>query len=367
MSLKKIILSVCFFSIFSSLFSQIVPKKPAPTEYSWRIFQDAKFAFDKGDFANAMNLANKAKANRVAESDYEVYILDTALSPLAVRRAGENFDSVLEVLEERDQTEAINIIKHYLELHGEDFFQYSIHKMKDWIEEKRVYPEADFLIGQIYRFEGEYKTAIDFYEKARLESKFLDIPEQLYDILYEMADLLLHQNESEKYKQALLLILDKDENYKNEVLRRAMLKIIDTNKNSNVDRFFDLFRVSSPKTLNALYNISVIFERENELENSLFSSALGTVESFSHILDSISGRDSSFEYKSLALFLKKIGDYEDIVLWCEENHFWDYFIDFCKKCSARGDIIFANATLEVLAENAPDSYCRAAAKACIVR
>ncbi len=364
--MKKLILSAVLLLSFS-LFAQVVPKKPVSSEFSWRILQDAQFAYDKGEFSKAMNLANKAKANRVAESDYEVYILDVALSPLAVRRAGENFDSVLEVLKERDQTEAISIINRYLSLYGEKFFQYSVHKMEDWVEAKRVYPEADFLIGKIYRLEGEYKTAIDFYEKARLESSFLDIPDQIFDILYEMADLMLHQHENEKYKQALLLILDNDSNFKDNVLRRAMLKIIDADKASNVDRFFDLFRASSPKTLNALYNISVIFEEEGEVENSLFASALGTIESFGHILDSISGRDANFEFKSLAVFLNKIGEYEDISLWCEQNHFWDNLIAFCKKVAARGDIIYANATLEVIAENSPDPYTRSAAKASIIR
>ena len=365
--MKKIILSLVLTFASFAIFSQVVPKKPESSEFSWRILQDAQFAYDKGDFAKAMNLANKAKANRVAESEYEVYILDTALSPLAVRRAGEDFDAVLEVLKERDQSEAISIIKRYLELYGPKTFQYSVHKMEDWVKAKRVYPEADFLIGKIYRLEGEYKTAIDFYEKARLESDFLDIPEQLFDILYEMADLMKHQGESEKYKQSLLLILDNDPNYKDTVLRKAMLKIIDANKAGNVDRFFDLFRVSSPKTLNALYNISVIFEEENEAENSLFASALGTVESFSHILASISGRDANYEFSTLALFLKKIGEYEDICQWCDQNHFWDNLIAFCKKVSARGDIIYANAMLDVLAEASCDPYTRAAAKASIIR
>ncbi|WP_407428699.1 tetratricopeptide repeat protein [Treponema sp.] len=365
--MKKIFLSVIFMFFFTSVFSQIVPKKPQPSDYSWRILQEAQFAFDRGNFATAMNLANKAKANRVAESDYEVYILDVALSPLAVRRAGESFDSVLEVLKERDQSEAISIINRYLKLYGETYFQYSVHKMEDWVDEKRVYPEADFLIGKIYRLEGEYQTAIDFYEKARLSSSFLDVPEQIYDILYEMADLLNHQGKTEDYKQALLLILDNDPNYKDIVLRRAMLKIIDANKSSNVDRFFDLFRASSLKTLNALYSISVIFDKEKESENSIFCSALGAVESYSHILDSISGRDAGFSYTTLALFLEKIGEYEDIVLWCEENHFWNYLIDFCNKCIERGDIIYANSMLEVISEYAPDAYCRKAAATAIVR
>ncbi|MBR1402554.1 MAG: hypothetical protein IJ558_14090 [Treponema sp.] len=365
--MKKFVLSAWLLLAFSSLFAQGVPKKPESSEYSWRILQDAQFAFDKGEFSKAMNLATKAKANRVAESDYEVYIFDVALSPLAVRRAGEDFDAVLEVLKERDQTEAISLINKYLERYGAAYFQYSVHKMEDWAREKRVYPEADFLIGKIYRLEGEFKTAIDFYEKARMESTFLDIPDQLYEILYEMADLMYHQNETEKYKQALLLILNNDKNYQDDVLRRAMLRIIDANKAENVDRFFDLFRVSSPKTLGALYNISVIFEKEGEAENSLFSSALGTVESFSHILTSISGRDASYEYTTLALFLQKIGEYEDITEWCEGNHFWNYLIDFCKKTAARGNVLYANAMLTIIAEHAPDSYCRAAAKMSIIR
>lgn len=365
--MKKIILSLFLIFVSLSVFSQVVPKKPESDELSWRILQAAQFAFDRGEFSKAMNLANKAKANRVAESDYEVYILDVALSPLAVRRAGDDFDAVLEVLKERDQIEAISIINRYLELYGTKFFGYSVQRMASWVQEKQVYPEADFLIGKIYRLEGEYKTAIDFYEKARSKSSFLDIPDQLYDILYEMADLIRLGNNNEEYKKALLLILDNDPSYKDIVLRRAMLKIIDANKPSNVDRFFDLFRASSPKTLNALYNISVIFEEEGEVENSLFASALGSVESFSHILDSISGRDTGFEFTTLADFFQKISEYEDIRIWCEQNHFWENLINFCRKICIRGDILYGNAMLEVISENSPDPYTRSAAKMCIVK
>ncbi|MCR4821265.1 MAG: hypothetical protein K5873_00140 [Treponema sp.] len=365
--MKKLFLSVLLISNFYLLFGQIAPKKPVPSQYSWRILQDAQLAYDKGEFSKAMNLANKARDNRIAESDYEVYILDVALSPLAVRRAGEDFDSVLEVLNEREQVEAISIINKYLDFYGEKYFQYSVHRLEDWVKEKRVYPEAEFLIGKIYRLEGEYKTAIDFYEKARSESSFLDIPDQLYDILYEMSDLFYHQMENEKYKQSLLLILDNDPNFKDNVLKRAMFKIIDANKTSNVDRFFNLFRASSPKTLQALYNISVIFEEEGEKENSLFVSALGCIESFSHIFESISGRDSNFEYKSLADFLKKLSEYEDIRQWCDNNHFWNYLIDYCKKVSERGNVLYSNSMLEVIALNSYDPYTRAEAKNIIVR
>ena len=365
--MKRTILSVLFICTISSLFSQIVPKKPETSELSWRILQDAKFAYDKGEFSTAMNLANRAKANRVAESDWEVYILDVALSPLAVRKAGDSFNAVLEVLNERDQTEAISIINRYLELNGEAFYAHSVSKLKDWVFDKRVYPEADFMIGKIYRLEGEYKTAVDFYEKARLASSFLDIPDQQYDILYEMADLMKHQNEIENYKQALLLILDKDPHYKDQVLKRAMLKIIDSDKAINVDRFFTLFRASSPKTLAALYNLSLIFEEEGESENSIFASALGAIESFSHILESIDGRDSKYEYTDFASFLSKISEYDDIILWFENNNFWNNLIAFAKKIAARGDIIYANAMLEVMAKNAPDLYTRQAATEIIVK
>lgn len=365
--MKKIALFIVSFFLISTAFAQVAPKKPVPSEYSWRILQEAQFYYDNNNYSNAINLALKAKENRKEESRWESYTLDMSLSPLAVRRAGTEFSEVLPVLVEREQSESINLINKYLKLYGPEKFGNSVYKLKAWIDEKSVYPEADYLIGKIYQVEGEYKSAFDFYEKARSAANFLDVPDQVYDILYSMADLSYQNRNYEQYEQVLLLILSKDPNFSDSVLKNAMLKVIDTNNKKNVDRFFTLFRCKTTFTLKALYKLSEIYEKREEYNNSLFCSALGAIEGFTQIFESISERDAGFSFTTINNFIEKIGEYEDIMNWCEENKFWDSLISFAEKCAYRGDIIFANSFLKALSVSIPDSYYRSAAFSKIVK
>lgn len=355
----------CFLSFVRMCYADDA-KKSYGKDVSWRLLQNAQVAFENTEYGLAMNLANQAKEKRLEESNYEADVLVNALSPLDVRNAGSEFESVLAVLAERDQLEAISVIRQYLDLYGAEHFKNSVYDMLAWIEKKGVYPEADYLVGKIYRLEGEYSTAYDFYEKARVECDFLDVPDQIFEILYEMADLAEQMGRRDQYEQILLLILSNDENYDDAVLRRALFRIINADRPESIDRFFMLFRADSVKTLSALYDIAAVFEENGEKENSLFCSALGTIEAFTHIHDSISGRDSGYEFSTFAGFLTKVAEYEDIVQWCNENRVWDFFILFCKKSAAKGSVRFSNAMLGIMAENLPQQYWRAVALNSIV-
>lgn len=365
--MKKIALSVLvlFFSFLT--FAQIAPKRPVPSEYSWRILQEAKALYDQNDLSGALNLALKAKENRKAESDWENYILENALSPFEVRRVGNEFEKVLPVLEEREQKDALSIIRKYLDLYSTERFHDSVYELKDFINAKSVYPEADYLVGKIYQVEGEYKAAYDFYEEARLNADFLDIPDSVFTILYSMADLAKLSQNDESYEQALLLILSKDESFNDNVLKNAMIKIIDSNKSANVDRFFALFRTESPLTMKALYELSKIKESQGETRDSIFCSALGSVEGFTHIFNSIQETDQDYEFTTLSEFLNKISSYDDICAWCVQSNFYDFLIDFGEKARSRGDEVFANALFMTLASNIPNDYYSSAAERKVAR
>lgn len=365
--MKKIALSllVLFFSFLT--FAQIAPKRPVPSEYSWRILQEAKALYDQNDLSGALNLALKAKENRKAESDWENYILENALSPFEVRRVGNEFEKVLPVLEEREQKDALSIIRKYLDLYSTERFHDSVYELKDFINAKSVYPEADYLVGKIYQVEGEYKAAYDFYEEARLNADFLDIPDSVFTILYSMADLAKLSQNDESYEQALLLILAKDESFNDNVLKNAMIKIIDSNKSANVDRFFALFRAESPLTMKALYELSKIKESQGETRDSIFCSALGSVEGFTHIFNSIQETDQDYEFTTLSEFLNKISSYDNICAWCVQSNFYDFLIDFGEKARSRGDETFAHALFMTLASNIPNDYYSSAAERKVAR
>lgn len=360
--MKKIAFPFVFLFLSFLSFAQIAPKKPVPGEYSWRILQEAGALYDQNDLSAALNLALKAKENRKEESGWESYVLENALSPFEVRRAGDEFEQVLPVLQEREQKEALGIIGKYLDLYSPGRFHNSVSELRSYIKAKSVYPEADFLIGKIYQIEGEYKAAYDFYDEARRNSDFLDIPDQIFEILYSMADLASLTDNDEACEQALLLILSKDPSFDDNVLKNAMLKIIGADKKDNASRFFSLFRADSPLTMKALYALSKIYERHGEYNSSLFCSALGSVEGFTHIFNTLYEYDQNYSFTGLPDFFAKISYYADICQWCIDSNFYDFMIDLGEKAGKRGNLIFSEELLSILAANIPDQYYQTAAE-----
>lgn len=359
--MKKSVL-LCGLLLSASLaFSQVTPKKPEYSNYSWVIMENAKVAFDSGRYGEAMRLANRAKQNRTAEINWEVYILEKATTPLAVRRVGETFSEVIKILREREEHDALEIIEKYLRLHGTEFYDDSISKLVSWLKAKTVYPEADFLIGKIYQLEGEYKLAYDFYERARLERAYLDIPNQVYDILYAMADLAKDSKHDDEYDKALMLILDSDESYKNSVLKKSMIRFIDANRADNVNRFFLVFRAENKNSIKALFSLAKEEEETGFAEQALFSTSLAAVEAFTHVLTALSERDTSYEYTTLADFFRKCGVYEDIRNWCTKNKVWDIFFQLAERSEKRGKLIFSQSLFRTMAENVPENYWRSRA------
>lgn len=358
---KKIAFGLVFFVSAFAAFCQPTPKRPEAEKYSWRILENAQVAFDSAKYSEAMNLANQARESRKAEITWEVFILEKALSPLAVRRAGESFADVLKILAERDENNAIELINKYLRRYGTEFYDDSISNLVSWIREKTAYPEADFLIGKIYQIEGEYKTAYSFYEKARQEREYLDIPNSVYDILYAMVDLARDSKNDEEYEQALLLILDSDKYFKDEVLKTSFIRILNADKPTDVDRFFKLFRANTSNTLEALYELGNIYEKQGRREESLKCSALASIEAFTHIYEAICERDNSYEYTTYSDFLMKCSNYTDVLEWGYQNHVWETMFLMASRVNDSGKTKIAKQFFYVMSKSMPDSYWRAKA------
>ena len=331
-------------------------------EAPWRMLEQAQVAYDSGNYGVALNLANKAKENRALEINWELNVLENALSPQQVKKAGDHFDDVLSVLAERDSNEAIALIKQYLTLHGESFYENSITRLLEWLNKSIVYPEADFLTGKIYQLEGEFALSANFYEKARVEAEFLDIPDLKYDILYAMAALAEEQGTSEEYEQSLLLILSTDENFQNAILQRSFERIIDADTRDNVDRFFTLFRCAANHSIPALYELCLLYRSRDSMNESFKCATLGMLEAFTHMLESLQEREMSYRFTDLASFFTIVGSYRDFRIWTQESHVWELFFLFVEGAELRGRTVFAERFYEVMSESIPDVYWRAQAQ-----
>src|SRR5574344_647137 len=352
---KFVVFTAVFFSALICIFAQTI-KRPDSAHKDWRILEKAQVAYDNGKYGDAVRLVNSAKDSHVLEIKWEEQVLTRALSPSAVRKAGDSLDDVIVILKERDENAAVDLINSYTKRYGEKYFDNSISQLTSWIEAKEVYPEADFLLGKIYRLEGEYQLSEMYYEQARNNSKYLDIPDQRFDILYAMAELAHDKNDLETYEQTLLLILDEDQYYNDDVFMTALIRTIDFDKPKSFEKFFELYRSDSDHSIQALYLLEKLYEERDQQEKALRCAALGVVDSFTHILASIKERDSQFVYTDFSSFLLKTAKYDDIVDWGKSNNVWELMFVFGKLCGQRGKLVFARSAFTVFSDALPDTY-----------
>ncbi len=336
-----------------------------PEEYSWRMLQKAQTAFDQRDIGLALKYADTAKINRKKELTWSITTLEQAMKPVAVQKVGDNIDNVVSILKERDANDALAIIENILANFSKEYFDFSIQNLKNHIKKYSEYPEADFLIGKIYKLEGEYELSHTFLLQAWQNAHLLNIPDEKYDILYELASLAEIRGNRETYEKALLLIIAEDENYiQNSIetsVSRSIVKALKTG--TDLNKFFLLYRNSSYFSMKAFFALADLYNKEQQsVENNdlndkvLTMSSMGVVTAVSRIEDVLKTRKLEYTYTTFETLLKDIASYEDIVTWGIKYDVWKGFYIFALSVFKSGQSNFAQELLSVLAQYSPDEY-----------
>lgn len=349
---KKVCFFVfCFLSLF--LFGSVRKDKIGVCQKAYR---NALYFFDSEEYGKALKYSEDAILFRKQMIEYEMETLKTSLSSRAVHSAGDNIKDILSILEERKETATINIIESYIQKKGYDFFDNSISNLLNYMDSLSVFPEAQKLIGDIYKLEGEYDFAEKYYLLALKNASVLDIPDEKFDILYMLAEISEFKKDYKSYEVRLLNILGEDNNYKNKSLRKAMINTISGNNRASVDKFFKLYRADSDLSLNAYIKLSEYYLSIKQYKKALELSSLAVITSFTKISKSLESRNLEFHTSSLSEFLNECSFYNDIIEWGSENNVWKSFTSFSKIVIANGYCDFAKELLTILVDYLPDPY-----------
>ena len=148
------------------LFSQssLVVRKPTGDDY-WYILKEAQDAYDFGNYGNCIALAEKAKAKRKEQIKWEQYTLDQSQRLVIIRNAGDELKNVTKAMEDAKQKNALAIVNQYLETYGSGKFKGSFSALLKFINQNNSYPEADYLIGRVYKLEGEASLATVYLKR----------------------------------------------------------------------------------------------------------------------------------------------------------------------------------------------------------
>jgi len=351
--MKKIFLFFTFIFFVCSSFAIDLINEPSVQAY-----RDAKELFLNKEYGQALNKCEEALTFRKKNVLEEIEILSNALKPRQVQKAGDSISAVLKVLNERNEKNPSFIINKYLKLKGNEYFNDSIQQLMNHIKQKEEYPEVYKLIGDIYKLEGEYTFAEEYYKKALANSDILNIPNDKYELLYLLAEISEINEDFERMEIRLLNILVDDETYSHKALSKAMKNTILQNKKDSFEKFFQLYRGNNYFSLKAYSKLANYYFDNGDLDKAFNFSALNVITSVTKIQEIISKRNISYEYKNLESLLYQVQYYDDVIDWGDENEIWSSFNLLAKISSELGNKDFAIKLLKSIAQYSPDEYWR---------
>lgn len=354
---------ICLF-IFDCIFYSLVfaqhinsVRKPSGEEY-WYILKQAQNAFDSTKYGDAIKLAENAKQKKKEIAEWQSFILDQTQKNYKVRKAGDYLEEILPILKDKNYNEAVSIINKNLELYGMDFFHGKFSELCKWVDSSYIYPEADYLIGKIYKLEGEADLAYQYLIRAYDNLLRLDVPDVKYDILYEMAEISEMKDDIENYEQKLLAVLMDDKFYTDEGFMNALVRIIEQNKVDSVNKFFLLYRSENDISIKALVLLNEYYSGLEQNDKAIRCAALGSIAAVTRIEETLKDRLIDYSYKGFSDLLEKATLYSDIVDWGNDNDIWKLFYNLAVTTNICGDKVFAKSLLSILTKYEPEEYWR---------
>ena len=363
---KIIVFIFISLAISAFLCAQSVPRKVQKGQEAWRALKTAVTAFEMKDYGTAIEYAEKSRHIRMQDAQWQTYILESTLKKARVRRAGDDLDRVMPVLKELGLNDALEIINYHFDKIGSGYFKNSYAKVFEYIPVFSHYPEADFLLGRIYRLEGELEIALGYMKSAYEYSINLDVPMEKYDLLYNIADLSKDLGRYEDFEKYMLLVVKDCEQYNDHGFMKSLRRIIDGDTGESVDKFFLLYRCDNTLAMKALIELSEFYKEMGENEKTLRCTSLASIMAVTKLEDVIGQRMNDFEFHGLGHLLKLCERYPDIVEWGSRNNVWKLFCSFAESAGSNGKILFARKLLLVLSESEPEEYWRRYASEIII-
>ena len=134
-------------------------------DQSIKSYRQAIIAYDSMDYGSALKYSEDAILYRKQYIESQISALKKSLSAKRVQVAGDNIQSILQILEQRNEDACINIINYYLKIKGIDYFENSMQKLLKYLEDI-CFPHGTFTVDELADLSNEEIIKI-LLDKAR--------------------------------------------------------------------------------------------------------------------------------------------------------------------------------------------------------
>ncbi len=178
----------------------------------------------------------------------------------------------------------------------------ALHLFLQAQEKKRIYPEVEIAVGDIYKIQGEIILAEKQYLKAYDQKDAFEVPEDKYTALYRLVRLYKEQQDYIKWAKVLDDVLREDQDYYRDRFERLYDTFLKVYLESGMDRLLVLYRLEGKHATYAHGELGEHFNR-----------------SYVNTLDRTKKRQLA-EYAMVHYLFASVTLFTDVI---DEIRFWD--------------------------------------------
>lgn len=335
---------VLFFSGASPSSAQ--PLQQGSGEPAWLSLERGKRAFGNKDFGEAIMQFDSAIAVRRGIFTTAAARLDQALEAKAAVTAGDSINNVLAAFAAEDFLQRdyarltagrssvsksfleslrrerlsdshrafIEVLLLVLEYRPMEAMNDSISTLRNRVRLLITYPEAEYWKGRVFFVEGELSLAELQYKRAYSMIPALEIPDELYTILYSMAELYDARSDFVAWENVMKGIVGSNDKDIDAFLREAMMATL---LDDGFNRFMTLYRLKPSYSLDANAALASFYlERGRAL--ALMHAAVAVNMTLTRAIAMLELKDRNYSWKSLEEFLLMAARRKDITAHLQE-------------------------------------------------
>ncbi|MEI6876252.1 MAG: hypothetical protein WCL50_14105 [Spirochaetota bacterium] len=348
---------------------------------SWNTYQEGRGLFEEKKLGEALNAWKRAIDERRTYFRKASAGIEAALATSEGRRAKDSITSLLDffgrgTIGEReaaaikaesgsslrkeaqlykaklpDQTFSgfLDGLLAVVELRGADYLHDSLAKLLMTSRDLEGYPEAEFWIGRIFLAEGERNLAEIQFVKALAKSAALEIPEERFAILEELASVYRFAEKWKDYEDTLASILAASTLFseKNAFLRQAMERALVA---QGFDALVRLYRIDEGRILAPAAEYGEYLLRRGRSQADLYLAIAGNGY-VSRIIDRVKEAEPSFVFTNLSDLFPRIQRDAQLKAWTEEVGVWKILYYLGEALLDQSERFAGRALLEELAQS----------------
>lgn len=336
--MKKTCYTIIFLLALPVVQTNAQPSRRYPTlppeRPFWFVLEEGKKAFREGEYGAALALFEEARTERRARYARMETAFIALLSIGEVRRIGDNLEIIERYVTERNQFDAAAALEELYYRVGRGALGNSAKTALSYFGRLKEYPEAEFMIGEVYRLEGEFGIALSQYNKALEHNIEAESPLFSTEILYTMADVNRSGRNWRLMEEALerIMVVDKLWNSTGTFARTAMTRTLGTD---GINSFLQMYRHKSgaaEKAHRLLGEFCYKSGRHNIAESHL---AFAVLEQNTVIIDEALRNRFDFSFTTLNDLMAEISRRPEIKKYMQD-------VEYFKTLYYLGAVLYAN-------------------------